>query len=369
MSLTPITLPIKAPVGAGFERVSKTDTRLINHPLVIVGSVNISAESIYRKYTDYRIWHTLNATIESDLIPIEDGSGFADVIQDLFQQCEDNDPDYAEGVDLIGVIYPKADESKVTQWLSKFPPALPLAVSSHRDGLPPVVDSRNGQKSVHVRGRNGTKSLAIAQQRLDIEVQKSRIFTFLNSSSDPNWAIFAQEEGLPQYAYTSEQPRMLSETEASELAAWQKVKLWLKAALISVQQDQRYPEGKNAFPDFRAWIGDQEYDIEMTSVPDLEKWTIRGKYRDLEKKICQVAAQPSETQKEVVDKLHEVVDSKVRRACASTRRFMLVVSNWSTQELGDKALWPTGHFSEIDIVLLIDINEVRCIKWGDWMNE
>ena len=34
MSLTPITLPIKAPVGAGFERVSKTDTRLINHPLV-----------------------------------------------------------------------------------------------------------------------------------------------------------------------------------------------------------------------------------------------------------------------------------------------------------------------------------------------
>ena len=337
--------------------------------MVLVGSVDISAETIYRKYMDYRTWHTLKVAIESDLISVEDGSGFADVIQDLFQRCEDDDPNYAEGVDLIGVIYPTADDSKVNEWLSKFPPALPMVAGPNRDGGPTVVYSRHGKKAVHVRGRNGTKSLAIAQQCLDVEVQKSRIFTFLNSSSDPHWVIFAPEEGPPVYAYASEQPRMLSETESSELAAWEKVKSWLEAAAISVQQEQQYPEGKNAFPDFRAWIGDQEYDIEMTSVPDLEKWTIRGNYRDLEKMICRVAAQPSETQKEVVDKLHEVLGIKVRRASASTQRFMLVVSNWSTHELGDKALWPTRHFSEIDIVLLIDINEVRCIKWGDWMNE
>ena len=213
-----------------------------------------------------------------------------------------------------------------------------------------------------MHGRNGTKSLAIAQQCLDIEVQESHIFIFVSSSSDPSWVILAPKEGPLKYAYASERPRVLTDTGYSELAAWEKIKSWLETAHISVQQEQQYPEGKNAFPDFRAWIGGQEYNIEMTSVPDLEKWMLRGNYRDLEKKICQVAAQPSETQQEVVDKLHELVVNKVRRASASKRRFMLVVSNWSTYELSDEALWPTSLFSEIDSVLLIDINEVLCIK-------
>ena len=363
MSLKPIQLPINPPVGAGVERVSEDDSRLRQHPLVIVGSAGISAETIYRKYTDYQIWHALReANIEYNSVPIGDGDGLANLIQDLFQRCEYNDPNYAEGIDSVGVIYPKADESKVTEWLSKFPPAL-LIADPHRSGSSNIIYGRHGQKSVHVHGKNGTKSLAIAHQRLDIEVLESQIFTFLNSSSDPSWVTFAPKEGPPQYAYISELPRMLTETESSELTAWEKVKSWLDHALISVQQERQYPEGKSAFPDFRAWIGDQEYDVEMTSVPDLEKWTIRSNYRDLEKKICQVAAQPSETQKEVVDKLHEVVGNKAKRASASTRRFMLVVSNWSTYELSDKALWPTRLFSEIDIVLLVDINEVRCIKW------
>ena len=364
MSLKPIQLLINAPVGAGFECVSEDDSRLRHHPLVIVGSVGISADTIYRKYTDYRIWHVLTeANIEYSSVPVRDGDVLANLIQNLFQRCEDNDPNHAGSIDLVGIIYPKTEESKVTEWLSKFPPALPLTAGLHRGGSSNIIYDRYGQKSVHVRGQNGTKSLAIAHQRLDIEVLESHIFTFLNSSSDPSWITFAPKEGPLMYAYASERPRMLSETESSELAAWEKVKSWLDPALISVQQERQYPEGKNAFPDFRALIGDQEYDIEMTSVPDLEKWTIRGNYRNLEKKISQVAAQPSETQKEVVDKLHEVVGNKVRRASASTRRFMLVVSNWSTYELSDKALWPTRLFSEIDIVLLIDINEVSCIKW------
>ena len=367
MLLRPIQLPINTPLGAGFERVSEDDPRLRHHPLVIVGSFGLSADAIYRKYMDYRMWHVLKTSIESDSVHIKDGSGFDDLIQDLFQRREVDDPKYAQGVDSIGVIYPKADESKVTEWLSKFPPALPLAVGSHGGGGPTIY-GRHGQKSVHVRGRNGIKSLPIHQQCLDIEVREPHIFTFINSSSDPSWVTVAPEDGPLMYAYASERPTVLNETESSELAAWEKVKLWLERAPVSLQQERQYPEGKNAFPDFRAWIEGQEYDIEMTSVPDLEKWTIRGNYRDLEKKICQVAAQPSENKEEVVDKLHEVVGNKVRRASASTRLFMLVVSNWSTYRLSDKALWPPRLFSEIDIVLLIELNEVRCIKWGDWMS-
>ena len=369
MSLRPIQLPINAPVGAGLELVSEDDPRLRRDPLVIVGSAAMSADAIYRKYTHYRIWHVLReAVIEYNSVPVEDGDGLDNLIQYLFQWCEDNEPNYAEGVDLVGIIYPKAEESKVTKWLSKFLSALPLVASYHRDDGSTYISNQHGQKSVQVHGRNGTKRISVVQQCLDIEVQESHVYTFVSSSSDPSWVVIAPELGPAMYSYASALPKWLTENEYSELSAWEKVKSWLKHVPISAKQEQQYPEGKNAFPDFRAWIGDQEYDIEMTSVPDLEKRTIRGKYRDLEKKICQVAAQPSETQKEVVDKLHEVVGNKVRRASTSTKRFMLVVSNWSTYELSDKALWPTRLFSEIDIALLIDINEVRCIKWGDWMN-
>ena len=368
MLLRPIQLPINTPVGAGFERVSEDDPRLRHHPLVIVGSLAVSADAIYRKYMDYRMWHVLERSIESESVHIKDGSDFDDLIQDLFQRCEVEEPKYAQGVDSIGVIYPKADESKVTEWLSKLPPALPLAAGSNEGGGTTIY-SRHGQKSAHVRSQNGIKSLPINQQCLDIEVQEPQIFTFINSSADPSWVTVGPEDGPLMYAYASERPTVLTETESSELAAWEKVKSWLERAPVSLQQERQYPEGKNAFPDFRAWINGQEYDIEMTSVPDLEKWTIRGNYRDLEKKIYQVAAQPSEDKEEVVDKLHEVIGNKVRRASASTRLFMLVVYNWSTYGLSDKALWPPGLFGEIDIVFLIEHNVPRCIKWGDWMSD
>ena len=365
MLLRPVQLPIRVPAGSGFERVSQDDPRLRHHPLVIVGSNRESADLIYQKYMDYRMWHVLNESIKSDSVSIEDGSDFGALIQDLFQQREADDPEYADGIDSVGVIYPKSEESKVTGWFSKLTPALPLVAGS---GGASVFGRRHGQKSVHVSGRNGTKSLPIDRHRLNIEVRNPHIFSFVNNSSDPSWVTVAPKDGPLAYAYATERPRMLNETESSELAAWERVKSWLEGSPAPVQQEIQYPAGKNAFPDFRAWIGGQEYDVEMTSVPDLEKWTIRANYRDLEKKIYQVATQPNESKEEVVDKLHDVVRNKGRRASASTRPVMLVVSNWSTYRLLDKTLWPAEIFTEIDVVFLLEAGGVCCIKWGDYMD-
>ena len=145
MLLRPIQLPINIPVGAGLEQVNEDDPRLRRHPVVIVGSVGTSADEIYRKYTDYRTWHGLRETMESDLIPIGGRGGFADLIQDLYQRGEDDDPDHSDGIDLIGVIYTKADESKVTEWLSTFPPALPFVADSHMGSVSPVIYGCQGQ--------------------------------------------------------------------------------------------------------------------------------------------------------------------------------------------------------------------------------
>ena len=362
--MIPIQLPINAPVGAGFKRVNEDDPLLRRNPLIIVGSLYMSADTIYQKFLDYRIWHTLKSTsIESARMLVEGKSSYSDIVQQLFQQCESNDASYAEGVDSVGIIYCRADESKVIKQLSGFTPSLSLVSSALGVDGQTLSYKLPERKSLYVQSRNGTKRLAVLEQCLNIEVQKPTVFFYLNNPSDPSWMTVAPEKGPLMYAYVSQNPSWLTETQYSEIAAWDKVKAWLRSADISIQQEQQYPEGDNAFPDFRARLGNQEYDIEMTSVPELDKWTIRGNFRDLEKKICQVAKQPSESEKLVIDKLHQVVDSKAKKASTSLRRFVLVVSNWSTYELSYESRWPTS-LNQIDVVFLIDVNKVHCLKWS-----
>lgn len=107
----------------------------------------------------------------------------------------------------------------------------------------------------------------------------------------------------------------------------------------------------------------------MTSVPDKSKWTIRANPRDLEKRISEVAAQPDETPKGVTDKLHEVLDKKAKAARASEslrteqgRRSMLIITDWLTYQLSDNSLYPREKTDAFDIVVIIDIDELRCIK-------
>ena len=287
-----------------------------------------------------------------------------DVIQNLYLQLDDGS-DYAEGVDSVGIIYPKAAESKVREQLSKFPPALPLVASHGGADGSTFVSGRSGNKSIHVQGRNGTKSLLVLEQRLDIEVPESDIIIFMNNPSDPSWVVVAPKDGPPMYAFG--RPSVLNETESSELTAWHQVKGWLESGGVSVRQEQQYPEGENNFPDFRAWIGNQEYDVEMTSVPDLGKWTIRGNYRDLERKISEVAAQPGESQTEVVDKLHEVLAKKAARVTElfsghAEKRSMLIVTNWSTYQIFDEAYWSEADVNAFDVVVLIEPDGVHLIK-------
>ena len=367
--LRPIQVPIMVPVGARVEPVDDEDALLEQSPLVIEGSMGMSADAIYRKLSDYRFWHKLCA-IKQDtgLFPEADEKLIVDVVQRLYFQHDDRS-EYYKGIDSVGIIYTKTDESRVIEQLSELTPALPrLASFSGADG-PTRALNYSGNKSVHVRDPDGiTKSLLVMEQLLDIDVPKPNIFIFLNNSSDPSFYVAVPKDGPAMNAFRF--PLVLNEKESKETTAWEYVKEWLKRFGIPVKPAQQYPEGENHYPDFRAWIGNQEYDIEMTSVPDMSKWTIRANSRDLEKKISEVAAQPSENREEVTDKLHEVLDKKATAARASEslrteqgRRSMLVITNWSTYQLSDTALYPREKTDAFDVVLLIDIDEVRCIKW------
>ena len=370
--LQPIQVPIMVPAGAAVEVVDDEHPLLEQFPLVIEGSIGMSADAIYRKLSHYRFWHKLCA-IKQDprLFPEADEYQIVDVVQSLYLQHDDQSEYYKgiKGIDSVGIIFTKTEESHVIEQLSDLPAALPWLASSPGASGPTRVLNHSGHKSVRVQDLNGiTKSLLLLEQLLDIEVPKPNIFIFLNNSSHPSWNVAIPKDGPAMYAFG--RPLVLNEKESKETAAWEYIKEWLKRFGVPVKPAQQYPEGENHYPDFRAWIGNQEYDIEMTSVPDMSKWTIRANSRDLEKKISEVAAQPGEKLEEVIGKLHEVLDkkAKVARASASPRaehgrRSMLVITNWSTYRLSDEAFCPREKMDAFDVVLLIDIDEVRCIKW------
>ena len=42
---------------------------------------------------------------------------------------------------------------------------------------------------------------------------------------------------------------------------------------------------------------------------------------------------------------------------------MLVVSNWSAHQLYDRVSWSEEDISPFDVVMLLEFDEVRCIRW------
>ena len=159
--------------------------------------------------------------------------------------------------------------------------------------------------------------------------------------------------------------RAVDTNEISEKAAWDKVDLWLESCGFTVS-GKPYPEGKNRFPDFRAWIDSWEFDVEMTSVPDMADWTLKGTFRKLEERISEIAKLPGQTRGEVIDDfLRKLSDKRLRvegEAIGSQRRpCMLVVSNWSAHALADESSRFGAELSFFDVVMLIEQDEVYCI--------
>ena len=335
------------------EIVDDDDPLLTRCPLVVEASPQ-RAEVIWRKFWDYRIWHK-KAEIESipEVMPPDNGGRIVHAVQDLFRFNE-SDPEFAKNVDPVTLLYPKALECKVTMQLSACPPRLPVTAQDFLKGP---------SRSIHIQGSAGTKSLAIFQRGLDVEVADRGALLCLNNPVNPTWVAVVPRDKPAIRLYMRQQ--VLDENEISERAAWERVKLWMMARGIAVN-GQPYPQGKNSFPDYRAWIEGEEFDAEMTTVPDMGKWTIKSHYRDLEKRISQVAMQPGETRQDVVQHLSRVLAKKrnaVHKASAgdARRRCMLVVSNWSTHELAKDYFWQQADLSVFDIIMLNELDGTHCV--------
>ena len=160
-------------------------------------------------------------------------------------------------------------------------------------------------------------------------------------------------------------PQVLNEQEVSEQTAWERVSSWLRDIDFPVK-GRPYPNGENCFPDYRAWIGGQEYDVEMTSVPDMKRWTIKSTYRDLERSISEVAKHSGETKDNVAEDLQRVLVKKrkrVERAAEGTpqKPCVLVISNWSVHKISDESYWSKEDLRAFEAVILLEWDDIHYI--------
>ena len=343
-----------APPGAGIELLDENDPAVTPRVLAIETSSIPEANKIVRKYHDYRMWHQLQSLdSHPEVMPADDGGDLASIIQKLYRY-NDDEPGFGAGVESVTLTFPKAVQSKVTAKLSRFPLSLSFVLGS------PLTGS---SRSIHVEGRAGTRSLPVLEQPLEIEVPDRSIFVCLNNPAKPGWVIVAPRN-KPPMAF-GHNLRAVSTHDISENAAWDKVSSWFESRGFTVSA-KPYPEGKNNFPDFRAWIEGLEFDVEMTSVPDMTDWTLKETFRKLEERISEIAKQPGQTRDEVIDEFLRKCSDKRRLVESSAiggqrRSCILVISNWSRHALAAEYGRFGPDLSSFDVVMLIESDKVYCI--------
>ena len=340
--------------GVGVEYVDHEDPRMVQYPLILEVPTVIEGADIFRKFCDYRIWHTITAA-ESGIGLSTDSEN--DCIEQQVQsllESNDKSPEFIDRVDSITVIYPKAMEDHITRRLAHLPSPLPLVGNN--------TAPRAG-KVIHLRGKGGTRSFPIHQKALDIETDQTEWFVCLNIPDDPGWVVY-----LPRnqpFMHVNPPRKAFASQAAYESNVWGKVEDWFTQNGLKLESKQ-HPLGKNSFPDYQASFNGWSFDVEITSVPDLNRWTIKAHYRDLEKRIRQLAIQPSESQADVINDLNRILAKKriamtnLSRGAEDTKECVLVISNWSTYDLSDNILKQID-FAPFYSVMLDQRESISCI--------
>ena len=282
----------------------------------------------------YRIWYKLGWIVEQPGVMTSNASGR---IQESIGELLDfnsNDLDYVLSVESVSIIYPRGQQEHVWRQLSNR-----LLTIDQSTGRP--------CRSFVIPTVEGPKVIALLEQSLDIEVADPGAHLCLNSRISPAWEAYVPQGGPllnldPGWTFDTK--------EMSERSAWERLYSWIWHRGLPISGTP-YPNGEYGFPDYRASIAGVDYDVEMTSVPNMDRRTIRSSNRDIEETIRRVARQPDETIEEVTAELARVLASKERKSPAG--RYMLVVSNWSSFDLDDPEIWRTLDTTAFDDVVVL----------------
>ncbi len=332
----------RIPYGLPVRRVEQDHPLLMRCPIIIEASPG-EMNRIFLKMWDYRLWYHLG-----DLPGISRGNDEGNIvktIQDHYNTVEAADPDFAEGVTSVTILFSKSLETTVTKQLAHLPSPIVTKEEPFR---------KKARKVLHVRNKKGTeKSLPLFEEILDIDAERKDMFIVLNNPADSPWEILASDSPTNISMFS---PEMMNSNEISEEITWNKVSLWILKKKITISEEQKYPNGENEFPDYRAAIKGTVYDIEITSVPDLGKWTIKAGYQNLEETIQRVAKQPGETLADVSKEVIRILEKKSSRV--QSNPCILVITNWSSYSLYDISFWKGKDLSKFCMVIVVERDNV-----------
>ena len=282
------------PFGILVERVDGNHPSLMRCPIIITGTPS-DIGRIIRKFWHYRIWYNMQ-DMKGEMSKFGHDK-IQDETQSAYQHFEVEDPEFARGICSVTVFYPKVLNSKVVKQLSGFPS--PILIEND-----PV--RKMARKSIPIQTKDGKeKFLPILEHSLDIETgeRDTDLILVLDNPYDPAWGFRVPEDGEVFRHSVPPSLQVLDSNQATEITIWKKVRQWLRSKGSSVWEIQ-YPQGEYNFPDFLAFINGKEYDVEITSTPDLGNWTIKHDFRDLEKAIQKLARQPGELRHDVVQHIN-----------------------------------------------------------------
>ena len=300
---------------------------------------------IFSKMWDYRIWYHLED--QSDIKRSDFDGRIMESIQEHYSNTEADDPEFVKGVTSVTILFPKSLETAVTKQLAQLPSPLATGEEPFR---------KEARKVLHVRNKKGTEiSLPLFEEILDIDVKEKNLFIGLINPSDPPWEIHESDNPIDISIKSRE---VMNSNEASEEVAWNKVAFWIQTKKLIISNEREHPNGEYEFPDYRATIQGIDYDIELTSVPDLGRWTIKSGYRKLEEIIQRVARQPGETMADVDQEVIRILGKKSSRV--QSNPCILIISNWSSYSLRKASYWEEKDLSKFDLVIVIEGTRVWC---------
>ena len=258
--------------------------------------------------------------------------------------AQESESEYLDGVTKVYIIYPPALDGELKELVAGLP-------------VPPLADSPL-ERMMSVQVDDAIRPFVVQLYMVDLIGRSSNnprwLIVHPYNPDAPALAVKVEERG----PWTFREPTpLLSDTKDAESWAMRELQTSLRDEGVDVQYCSE-PNGPTTFPDFRADIGDEEWDIEVTRVLGdlLNSRHVPDKSRDSKKVIERAAQSPQISDSDVEKALDQAIRNKARKrpSVGTGYKYCLLLVNAVGLDVGKQSsVWQGKDLSSFDAVVLI----------------
>lgn len=258
--------------------------------------------------------------------------------------AQESESEYIDGVTKVYIIHPSTLEGELKDLVARLP-------------VPPLAASAL-ERMMSVQVDEAIWPFVVQPYMMDLIGRSSAnprwLIVHLYNPNRPALAVKVAEHG----PWTFKEPTpLLSDTKDAENWAIGELQNYLRDEGVDTQFRSE-PNGPTTFPDFRADIGGEEWDVEVTRVLGdlLNSRHVPDKSRDSKKVIETAAQSPPISESDAGKALDQAVRSKGRKRPSVGRgfKYCLLLVNAAGLDVGRQSpVWRGKDLSSFDAVVLI----------------